>query len=115
MKEIASRPCSVCNVTLKVPTDVIEVSAPTTEGQQDEEPAKKGYQRKRYIRPAGQDIKLSSKMFFLLNDLLRFSRRNPHSENYAPLMLDAGVEVPEDEMETYDERGNIRPTKSIIL
>ena len=113
MKEIASRPCSACNVTLKVPTDIIEVTVPTLDGQQDDEPTKKRPQRKRYVRPAGQDLVLSSKMEFLMNDLLRFSRGNPHSTHYTPRLDDS--EVPEDEKETYDEKGNIRPTKSIIL
>jgi hypothetical protein len=114
MKEVATRPCSDCNVTLKIPTDVIEVAAPAVDGQQDDEPVQKRAQRKRYIRPAGEDINLSTKLQFLHGDLMRFSRKNPSSIHYSPLALDE-ADAPEDEKMTYDERGNIRPTKSIIL
>lgn len=114
MKEIASRPCSDCNVTLKIPTDVIEVSPPTADGQQEDEPVKKRVQRKRYVRAAGEDVNLSTKLRFLHGDLMRFSRKNPGSTHYMPAALDE-PDAPEDEKTTYDAKGNIRPTKSIIL
>jgi SWI/SNF-related matrix-associated actin-dependent regulator of chromatin subfamily A3 len=52
-------------------------------------------------------------MQYLLNDLMIYSRKNPNSANFNPMMLDQNGE--EDAIEELDADGKPFITKSIVL
>lgn len=68
---------------------------------------KKKPTRKRYTRAPGEDIVMSTKLAYLHDDLMKFSRRNPYSIHY-----DASAEMVAVDP---DEDAQGRPTKSIVL
>ncbi|ORX34003.1 SNF2 family N-terminal domain-domain-containing protein [Kockovaella imperatae] len=108
MKEHAGRPCTCGNI-LRLPSDVVEVLQPGVEenaGAADQGPKRA---RKKYIRAPGEPLVLSTKMKFLHDELMSFSRRNPNSPHYNPFELDA------DTMEEVDKDGKPFVTKSVIF
>jgi SWI/SNF-related matrix-associated actin-dependent regulator of chromatin subfamily A3 len=113
MKTNPNRPCSACGAALKLPADVIEVVPPDSEQAIEiAEQAPKRAIRKKYVRPPGEKPDLSTKMTFLLNELMRFSCRNPNSANYNPAALDEELD---DGVEELDAEGKPFIVKSIVL
>ena len=108
MKETAARSCT-CGCMLRLPTDVIEVSPPNTDDKDNaEDNAPKKYSRKKYVRKAGERPNLSTKMQFLHDELLRQSKRNPHSPHYNPFEIT-------DDAEEVDAEGKPLVTKSVVF
>jgi SWI/SNF-related matrix-associated actin-dependent regulator of chromatin subfamily A3 len=112
MRANPHRPCVACGTDLKIPTDIIEVVPPGSEQAAEiAEAAPKRAARKKYVRQPGEKPDLSTKMQFLLNDLMIYSRKNPNSVNFNPMMLDTG----DDGVEELDAEGKPFITKSIVL
>ncbi|WVQ75915.1 hypothetical protein IAR50_005550 [Cryptococcus sp. DSM 104548] len=113
-KTTVARSCSCCNTMIRLPSDVIEVippdSADASEQTLGEQVAKRGA-RKKYIRQPGEKLNLSTKMQFLHDELLRFSRRNPHSAHYDPFAMDGD----EEDVEEMDAEGKPFVTKSVVF
>ncbi len=108
MKRDAGRACT-CGVPLRLPNDVVEVEPPdANDGSEVPDPPKRAARRK-YIRPNGEKPNLSTKMQFLHDELLGFSRKNPNSPHYDPFSLDL------DDVEELDMSGRPFVTKSVIL
>lgn len=108
IKGSVGRNCS-CGITLRLPIDVVEVEPPDPNGGSDlPDPPKRAIRRK-YVRPPGEKPNLSTKMQFLHDDLLSFSRRNPNSQHYDPFALDIG------DVEELDTSGQPFVTKSVVL
>ena len=113
MKTHPNRPCSACNTPLRLPVDVIEVVPPDSEQAAEiAEQAPKRAARKKYVRQPGEKPNLSTKMEVLLQDLMKFSRRNPNSVNYNPMIIDDGED---DGVEELDSEGKPFITKSVVL
>ena len=108
MKDHAGRPCKCGNI-LRLPTDVIDVSQPGVEESAGDTDAAPKRVRKKYIRAPGEPLIMSTKMKFLHDELMSFSRRNPNSPHYNPFELDA------DAMEEVDKDGKPFVTKSVIF
>ncbi|TYJ56013.1 hypothetical protein B9479_003255 [Cryptococcus floricola] len=112
-KTTVARACSCCNTMIRLPSDVIEVlppdSADASEQALGEQVAKRGA-RKKYVRQPGEKLNLSTKMQFLHDELLRFSKRNPHSAHYDPFAMDG-----EDDVEEMDAEGKPFVTKSVVF
>lgn len=108
MKEIAGRSCNACNTMLRLPYDVIEVVPPDeiAEIQQEQQPKRSA--RRKYVRPAGEQPNLSTKMQYLHDELLQLSKQNPNSKHFDPFSLDADVA----EM---DKNGKPLATKSVVF
>jgi SWI/SNF-related matrix-associated actin-dependent regulator of chromatin subfamily A3 len=114
MKTVVGRPCSVCPTQLSLPADVIEVVPHGSEQAAEiADAAPKRAARKKYVRQDGEAPNLSTKMQYLLNDLMIYSRKNPNSANFNPMMLDQNGE--EDAIEELDADGKPFITKSIVL
>lgn len=112
MKSNPSRPCSACGAALRLPMDVIEVVPPDSEQAAEiAEQAPKRAARKKYVRQPGEKPNLSTKMQFLLDDLMKYSKRNPNSINFNPMELDGDA----DGVEEMDAEGKPFITKSIVL
>lgn len=98
---------------IRLPSDVIEVippdSADASEQAVAEQAPPKRAARKKYIRPPGEKLNLSTKMQFLHDELLRFSKKNPHSAHYDPFSLEG------DDVEEMDAEGKPVVTKSIVF
>jgi SWI/SNF-related matrix-associated actin-dependent regulator of chromatin subfamily A3 len=110
MKEVAGRECAVCQAMLKIPTDVYSITGVDNE-EVDEKPAKVA--RKKYVRPPGEKPNLSTKMQYLLDQLLSASRRNPNSLNFDPQppVLPDGDDI----VEELDPDGKPYIVKSVVL
>ena len=65
--------------------------------------------RRKYVRPPGEKPNLSTKMQFLHDELLNFSKRNPHAQHYDALATDL------DGIEELDISGRPFVTKSVVL
>jgi hypothetical protein len=92
--------------------DVIEVVPPDSEQAAEiAEQAPKRAARKKYVRQPGEKPNLSTKMQFLLDDLMKYSKRNPNSINFNPMELDGDA----DGVEEMDAEGKPFITKSIVL
>lgn len=113
MKTTINRPCSACDAPLRIPSDVIEVVPPGSEQAAEiADAAPKRAARKKFVRQPGEKPNLSTKMQFLLDDLMVYSRKNPNSVNFDPMQLgDCG----EDGVEEMDAEGKPFITKSIVL
>ncbi|OXM76917.1 DNA repair protein RAD5 [Cryptococcus neoformans Bt63] len=113
MKGTLARSCHCCNTMIRLPSDVIEVippdSADASEQAVAEQAPPKRAARKKYIRPPGEKLNLSTKMQFLHDELLRFSKKNPHSAHYDPFSLEG------DDVEEMDAEGKPVVTKSIVF
>lgn len=110
MKEVAGRECAVCQTMLKIPTDIHTITGVDND-EVDEKPAK--VVRKKYIRPQGEKPNLSTKMQYLLDQLMSASRKNPNSSNYDP--QPAFVAEGEDIVEELDPEGKPYIVKSVVL
>jgi hypothetical protein len=120
-KKVASitRQCGACEKMLRLDLDAMEVAPPNAD--ELEEP-KKVVRRKKWARKDGEDISLSTKMEWLKNDLMRFSKVNPASANYDFYSGDTerqlsfrdrdGVDF--DSMQ-FDAEGTPIPSKCIVL
>ncbi|KAL7420061.1 hypothetical protein Q5752_005026 [Cryptotrichosporon argae] len=107
-----ARPCGSCQQMLRLESDVLEVSPPDPEGAQavnDDLP--KRTKRQKWTRPPGEQPILSTKMQWLYDDLMRFSKRNPHSANYDIYSLPSG----DDGIEELDADGTPAIIKSIVF
>lgn len=80
-KSKVARQCP-CGCVLKLPDDVTEVLPPGNDDKELEPVPATTVKRKKYIRPAGEPLKLSTKMKFLHDELLKHSKRNPYSMNF---------------------------------
>lgn len=82
-----SRCCSVCQTAL-TPTDAVEVvtDSPSLELASKRKPLKREKRQKGVI--AMEDFHPSTKVRALLNDLVQFSKANPHSVNYDPTSIE---------------------------
>lgn len=111
MKDQAVRACGVCQLMLRLPTDVIDVLPPdSSDSLQPPPDALKRPARKRYVRPAGEKPNLSTKMQYLYDELIVSSKRNPNSPNYDPYSL-----ANSDDFEELDQDGKPFVVKSVIL
>jgi SWI/SNF-related matrix-associated actin-dependent regulator of chromatin subfamily A3 len=113
MKEPAGRQCA-CGDLLRLPDDAIEVIPPSEALANEEltanDPPKRAA-RKKYVRPAGEKPSLSTKMQYLHDQLIRYSRQNPHSANYNVFEVDE--DMGEDTVLGPDGKPEI--TKSVVL
>ena len=108
MKETAGRACT-CGLVLRLPMDAIEVAPPDTdEKDNNADIAPKRATRKKYVRKPGEIPNLSTKMQFLHDELLSFSRKNPASPHYNPFEMTDG-------MEEVDAEGRPYVVKSVVL
>jgi hypothetical protein len=111
IKDVPKRECT-CGAVVQLPKEVIEVIPPEDEKDKDappEETAVKRPKRQKYTRPAGEKLNLSTKMQYLHDELLKYSRRNPHSPHYNPFAMT------EEDMEEVDSEGRPLVTKSVVL
>lgn len=119
-----SRACGVCERMLRVDIDVLEVSPPNSDEQEDQ--PKKVVRRKKWARKDGEDLSLSTKMEWLREDLMRHSRLNPNSANADMTQQLLGHGEPRDmpfcdaegngfDSVNYDENGYPMASKGIIL
>ncbi|KAK4684735.1 hypothetical protein P7C73_g5428, partial [Tremellales sp. Uapishka_1] len=80
-----ARSCGVCQTVLRLESDVIEVVPPGASGGDFDsaltDPPKR-VARKKYVRPPGEKPNLSTKMTFLYEELMAFSKKNPNSSNF---------------------------------
>jgi SWI/SNF-related matrix-associated actin-dependent regulator of chromatin subfamily A3 len=109
MKDPAGRQCT-CGNLLHLPTDAIEI-IPPNEAAEDalaaaDDPPKRAA-RKKYIRLPGEKPSLSTKMQYLHDELIKYSKQNPHSANYDVFEIDDAVETSID--------GSALLTKSVVL
>lgn len=117
----ASRPCPACNVTLKLPLDAIELVAPGSEGEdilirEREMAEKKPRPRKKYVRRPDEELVVSTKMRYLLTELLKASQRNTKSANYnGENPLDRPHLLDDDDLDEIQRTMSLRPTKSVVL
>jgi len=98
-------------MALRLPADVIEVEPPDSgdgPGADAPDPPKRAARRK-YVRPPGEKPNLSTKMQFLHDELLGFSKKNTNSQHYDPFALDL------DDVEELDTSGRPYTTKSVVL
>ncbi|WVR04718.1 hypothetical protein IAU60_001729 [Kwoniella sp. DSM 27419] len=112
LKGQVARACGCCNVMLRLPTDIIEVAPPGQDGQDDQVDQPKRAARKKYVRPPGESINLSTKMQYLHDELLGFSKKNPHSPHYDPFALNPDDD---DAVEELDADGKPFVTKSVVF
>ncbi|EIW71155.1 hypothetical protein TREMEDRAFT_27733 [Tremella mesenterica DSM 1558] len=108
MREAPARECHQCRAALRLSTDVLEVSPPGSENTETTDQPKKVV-RQKYVRPPGQKPDLSTKMRWLLQELMGHSKRNPNSPHYDPFALDSG------DVEELDEEGKPFVTKSVVF
>lgn len=106
MKDPVGRQCGACSTILRLPADVVEVYPPDEAGDAPEQT--KRAVRKKYVRPPGERPNLSTKMQYLHDELLKYSKLNRHSPNFDPFNPD--IEVAE-----LDESGAPLITKSVVL
>jgi hypothetical protein len=93
---------------LKLPEDVTEVLPPGTDDKEFETVPATTVKRKKYIRPAGEPLILSTKLKYLYQELMNHSKRNPYSTHFDASALTEGVE------ET-DKDGTPLAIKSVVL
>lgn len=100
-------------MALRLETDVIDVYQPcTSESTAIEIPDQpRRAVRKKYVRPPGEKPNLSTKMQFLHDELMFFSKKNPNSPNYDPFSIVGNDE----EIEDLDKEGKPFITKSVVL
>lgn len=96
-------------MTLRLPNDVVEVEPPDSHDGAKVPDAPKPPTRRKYIRPHGEKPNLSTKMQYLHDELLAFSRKNPRSVHYDPFALNL------DGIEELDVSGRPFVTKSVVL
>ncbi|WVQ83192.1 hypothetical protein IAT38_005331 [Cryptococcus sp. DSM 104549] len=111
MKASVARACGCCQTMIRLPNDIIEVIPPdSSDCPETAVPeAPKRAVRKKYVRPPGEKLNLSTKMQFLHDELLRFSKKNPNSPHYDPYALG------EDDVEEMDAEGKPFVTKSVVF
>ncbi|WVW78313.1 hypothetical protein I302_100267 [Kwoniella bestiolae CBS 10118] len=109
-KSTVARACGTCNLMLRIPSDIIEVTPPECEPSNEVIPDQpKRAARKKYVRPPGEKLNLSTKMQYLHDELLTLSKRNPNSPHYDPFAGD------DDGIEELDNEGKPLVTKSIVF
>lgn len=112
MKEITGRACGACSAPLRIPADIIEVLPPDSpeaaEAAAEAQTVAKKYQRKKFVRAAGEELSLSTKMSYLQDQLMESSKRNPNSVHYEPMAIT-------DDVEELDADGRPLITKSVVL
>lgn len=96
---------------LKLPDDVTEVMPPGADDKELEPIPTTTIKRKKYIRPAGEPLKLSTKMKWLHDELLRHSKRNPFSTNFEAFAMTEGDVEPEET----EKDGTPVAIKSVVL
>ena len=102
------RPCPVCQNNLRL-TDAVEfdVDVISTETTGRKKPGKRN---KKSCTALAGPFRPSTKVKELLNDLVQFSKANPHSINYDPTSL---------EVQMVDDQGNIiiddSAVKTVVL
>nr|XP_018265349.1 DNA repair protein RAD5 [Kwoniella dejecticola CBS 10117]OBR87507.1 DNA repair protein RAD5 [Kwoniella dejecticola CBS 10117] len=109
-KSNVARACGTCNVMLRLPSDIIEVTPPECEANGEvitDQP--KRATRKKYVRPPGEKPNLSTKMQYLHDELLTLSKKNPNSPHYDPFAIS------DDGVEELDSEGKPLVTKSIVF
>nr|XP_019008370.1 DNA repair protein RAD5 [Kwoniella pini CBS 10737]OCF47151.1 DNA repair protein RAD5 [Kwoniella pini CBS 10737] len=109
-KSNVARACGTCNVMLRLPSDIIEVTPPECEANGEviaEQPKRAA--RKKYVRPPGEKPNLSTKMQYLHDELLTLSKKNPNSIHYDPFAIS------DDGVEELDSDGKPLVTKSIVF
>ncbi|ORY30328.1 SNF2 family N-terminal domain-domain-containing protein [Naematelia encephala] len=87
-----TRPCAACQQELNLVTDVIEIVLPDENGEFPVEQPKR-VTRKKYVRPPGEKPNLSTKMQFLHDELLKYSKMNPDSVNHDPFADVADADI----------------------
>ncbi|WOO85037.1 Helicase-like transcription factor CHR27 [Vanrija pseudolonga] len=107
-----TRQCGVCDQMLHLDYDIIQVDPPNDD-QDAAEPQPKKTTRRKYVRPPGERPSLSTKMQWLLDELMRFSKRNKHSDNYDPWFQGAGDDP--DEIIELDDDGAPIAVKSVVF
>ncbi|KAL1406979.1 hypothetical protein Q8F55_006392 [Vanrija albida] len=105
-----TRQCGVCDQMLQLDYDIIQVDPPADD-QDAAEPQPKKSTRRKYVRPPGERPNLSTKMQYLLDELMRFSKRNKYSENYDPWFQGS----PDDEVIELDDDGAPIAVKSVVF
>lgn len=109
----ARAPCTVCQLELAPAVDAVEVRSDGTDLK--EQRKKEVPSGKKVKRVKGEPIlnyKPSTKVLALLQELMQFSKRNPHSANYNPSLTDT------DEIQEVDSSGQRVHTdivKSVVL
>lgn len=97
------RPCPVCQNNLR-PLDAVEfdIDVMSTEANGRKKPGKRN---KKSCNAVAGPFRPSTKVKALLNDLVQFSKANPHSVNYDPTSL---------EVQMVDDQGNIIIDDSVV-
>jgi hypothetical protein len=97
------KPCPVCQNNLRL-MDAVEfdVDAMSTEAIGRKKPGKRN---KKACATLAGPFRPSTKVTALLNDLVQFSKGNPHSVNYDPTSLD---------VQMVDDQGNIIIDDSVV-
>ena len=95
---------------LRLASDVIEVFPPSSESN-DPSDAPSKPRRQKYVRPPGQKPDLSTKMQWLLGELMSHSKKNPNSPHYDAFAIDVGGE----DVEELDPDGKPYVTKSVVF
>ncbi|BEI89113.1 uncharacterized protein CcaverHIS019_0204750 [Cutaneotrichosporon cavernicola] len=104
-----ARPCIVCDEMLQLGKDVIEVCPPS---EMSDEAPKKAAQRKKWERNPMEAVNMSSKMQYLLHELMKLSKRNPNSPNYDPFGV---VQDDDDDPIEVSDDGTPLATKTIVF
>ncbi|KLT44189.1 hypothetical protein CC85DRAFT_242764 [Cutaneotrichosporon oleaginosum] len=104
-----ARPCVICNEMLHLGRDVIEVCPPS---EMADEAPKKAVTRKKWERNPLEAVNMSTKMQYLLHELMKLSKRNPNSPNYDPFSV--GPDDDDDPVEVSDD-GTPLATKTIVF
>ena len=82
---------------------------PDENSNETPERSKPHHARRKYIRAAGEKPNLSTKMAYLLDQLLTASKRNPNSIHFDPFA------APSEEVEELDANGKTFPVKTVVL
>jgi SWI/SNF-related matrix-associated actin-dependent regulator of chromatin subfamily A3 len=109
MKTTVARDCT-CGKNLRLPLDATEVLPPDLDEKEKEKEleAVPKTRRKKFIRKPGEPLVLSTKMRWLHDELIRNSKRNPHSQYYNAFEIG-------EELEETDADGRPFLIKSVVL
>jgi len=111
MKENISRPCA-CGQMIRIPRDVTEVLPPDYEDKEKDDDVKESKNRRqKYSRKPGEELKLSTKMRYLFDELMKNSKRNPHSPHYDAFVKTEG----DDDVMEVDRDSKPYIIKSVVL